>query len=44
MSGVKGVTLAEQARAENLIAETVVRLPQWSNPAARRSRRFQVDR
>src|SRR6476469_10137953 len=31
LSGVKGVTPAEQARAENLIAETVLRLPKWSN-------------
>ncbi len=33
LGGVKGVTLGEQARAENLIAETVVRLPQWADPA-----------
>lgn len=33
LGGVKGVTPHEQARAENLVAETVVRLPQWSSPA-----------
>ncbi|MCU1350814.1 MAG: rane protein of unknown function [Acidimicrobiales bacterium] len=33
LGGVKGVSLAEQARAENLVAETVIRLPQWSDPA-----------
>jgi hypothetical protein len=33
LGGVKGVTLAQQARAENLISETVVRLPQWSSQA-----------
>jgi len=32
LGGIKGVSLAEQARAENLVAETVVRLPQWSDP------------
>lgn len=31
LNGVKGVTPAEQARAENLIAQTVLRLPKWSN-------------
>ena len=31
LDGVEGVTPAQQARAENLIAETVLRLPQWSN-------------
>lgn len=33
LGGVKGVTQVQQARAENLVAETVVRLPQWSDPA-----------
>ena len=33
LSGVPGVTEAEQARAENLLADTVLRLPQWSDPA-----------
>jgi len=33
LGGVKGVSLVQQARAENLVAETVVRLPQWSDPA-----------
>lgn len=33
LSGVKGVSSTEQARAENLISDTLVRLPQWSDPA-----------
>ena len=33
LGGVKGVTPQQQARAENLVAETVIRLPQWSDPA-----------
>ena len=33
LGGVPGVTPEEQARAENLVAITVVRLPQWSDPA-----------
>ncbi|MGI8755141.1 MAG: hypothetical protein ACR2MB_04635 [Acidimicrobiales bacterium] len=33
LGGVRGVTQAQQARAENIVAETVVRLPQWSDPA-----------
>jgi hypothetical protein len=33
LSGVPGVTLEQQAAAENLIAVTLVRLPQWSDPA-----------
>ncbi len=33
LGGVAGVTPAQQARAENIVAETVVRLPQWSDPA-----------
>jgi hypothetical protein len=32
LGGVPGVTPEQQARAENLIAVTVVRLPQWSDP------------
>jgi hypothetical protein len=32
LSGVPGVTPAQQAAAENLVAVTVVRLPQWSDP------------
>jgi hypothetical protein len=31
LGGVPGVTEEEQARAENLLAETVVRLPQWAD-------------
>jgi hypothetical protein len=33
LSGVPGVTPAEQARAENLLSATILLLPQWSNPA-----------
>jgi hypothetical protein len=33
LSGVEGVTPEQQAYAENLVAVTVVRLPQWSDPA-----------
>lgn len=33
LSGTPGVTPQEQAFAENLIARTVVELPQWSDPA-----------
>jgi hypothetical protein len=33
LGGVPGVTLQEQARAENLIAVTLVRLPHFENPA-----------
>jgi hypothetical protein len=33
LGGVPGVTPEEQARAENLVAITLVRLPQWSDPA-----------
>ena len=31
LSGTPGVTPQEQAKAENLVAETVVRLPQWAD-------------
>jgi hypothetical protein len=31
--GTPGVTEQEQARAENLVAETLIRLPMWSDPA-----------
>lgn len=34
LSGVPGVSLQQQARAENLLAITVTRLPQFSDPAA----------
>jgi hypothetical protein len=34
LGGVEGVTPQEQARAENLLAITLVRLPQFSDPAA----------
>lgn len=33
LSGVEGVTLVEQARAENLIAVTLDRLPRFADPA-----------
>ena len=33
LSGVPGVSLQQQARAEALLARTVERLPQWSDPA-----------
>ncbi len=33
LGGVEGVTPEEQARAENLIAITLIRLPQWEDPA-----------
>lgn len=33
LGGVEGVSPEQQARAENLVAVTVVRLPQWSDPA-----------
>ena len=33
LSGVEGVTPAQQAIAENLVAVNVVRLPQWADPA-----------
>ena len=33
LGGVAGVTPEQQARAENLVAITVVRLPQWADPA-----------
>ncbi len=33
LGGVPGVTPAQQAAAENLVAVTLVRLPQWSDPA-----------
>ena len=33
LAGVDGVTPAQQAFAENLVAVNVVRLPQWADPA-----------
>lgn len=33
LSGVEGVTPEQQAYAENVVAMTVMRLPQWSDPA-----------
>ena len=40
LGGVPGVTPAQQARAENLIALTLARLPQWSDPAYAESKGF----
>jgi hypothetical protein len=40
LGGVPGVTPAQQARAENLIAITLLRLPQWSDPAYAESKGF----
>jgi hypothetical protein len=40
LGGVEGVTPAQQARAENLIALTLMRLPQWSDPAYAESKGF----
>jgi hypothetical protein len=34
LGGVEGVTLEQQARAENLIAVTLARIPKYSDPAA----------
>lgn len=33
LGGIPGVTPEQQARAENLVAVTLLRLPQWSDPA-----------
>ncbi len=33
LGGVDGVTPQQQARAENLVADTILRLPRWSDPA-----------
>jgi hypothetical protein len=41
LSGVPGVTPEQQAAAENLVAVTVVRLPQWSDPAVAEAAGFQ---
>ncbi|NLD76605.1 MAG: hypothetical protein GX643_08045 [Acidimicrobiales bacterium] len=40
LSGVPGVSLAQQARAENLIAITLDRLPQFADPAYAESQGF----
>jgi hypothetical protein len=34
LGGVEGVTLQQQARAENLLADTILRLPQFADPNA----------
>ena len=41
LGGVAGVTPHEQARAENLVAITLIRLPQWSDPATAVAAGFQ---
>jgi hypothetical protein len=40
LSGVAGVTLEQQARAENLIAITVLRLPKYADPATAEANGF----
>ena len=40
LSGVAGVTPREQARAENLVAETVIRLPQFADYKVAEARGF----
>lgn len=41
LGGVAGVTPEEQARAENLVAITIVRLPQWADPKTAEAAGFQ---
>ncbi len=41
LGGVEGVTPEQQARAENLVAITLIRLPQWSDPAVAEAAGFQ---
>ena len=38
--GTPGVTEEEQARAENLVAETIIRLPQWADPSVAEANGF----
>ncbi|MEY2454732.1 MAG: hypothetical protein QOD92_4306 [Acidimicrobiaceae bacterium] len=40
LGGVAGVTEEQQARAENLVAVTLVRLPQWADPAVAEANGF----
>jgi hypothetical protein len=40
--GVEGVTPEQQARAENLVAVTLLRLPQWSDPAVAEAAGFRT--
>lgn len=40
LSGVPGVSLQQQARAEALLARTVERLPKWSDPAVAEANGF----
>lgn len=41
LSGMPGVTPEQQAAAENLVAVTLVRLPQWSDPKVAEAAGFQ---
>jgi hypothetical protein len=38
--GTPGVTEEEQARAENLVAETIIRLPQWADSSVAEAKGF----
>jgi hypothetical protein len=40
--GIEGVTPEQQARAENLVAVTLSRLPQWSDPAVAEAAGFRT--
>jgi hypothetical protein len=40
--GVEGVSPEQQARAENLVAVTLLRLPQWSDPAVAEAAGFRT--
>ena len=42
LSGTPGVTPEQQARAENLVAITLARLPQWSDPAVAEAAGFKT--
>jgi hypothetical protein len=41
LGGVEGVTPEQQAAAENLVSVTLLRLPQWSDPAVAEAAGFQ---
>jgi hypothetical protein len=42
LGGVDGVTPEQQARAENLVAVTLLRLPQWTDPAVAEAAGFRT--
>jgi hypothetical protein len=42
LGGVEGVTPEEQAAAENLVAVTLLRLPQWTDPAVAEAAGFRT--